>query len=435
MLLTPYNGHNLGDAAIQYAVIANVRRRRPDAEIRMVTLRPEVTTALHGVRSFPITGFALPNYSSGGKASRRSGGKGPVAPDAPSFGDRVRMAAKHLPFEAALKRVYRGLAAVVRSPWSLLEEGLHLVRAMHFMRGVNLLLVSGGGQLDDYWGGAWGHPYALVKWGLLGRAVRARMVFLGVGTCVIESRLSRLFIHGALRLATSRSYRDQESKELLRRYRFTHQDAVCPDLAFSYVPDERLGSVDPPRDREVGVSPIAYLSRHGWPRQDVPVYERYLGVMVQFVAELVRRGSRIALFTTERLDWNTAAALADGLEKELGPALLERIRRAQVDTVDDLVRELSGVGHVVASRLHGVLLSQLLGIPVLAVSYDRKVDTHMADMGMRDYCMDIHAVAPEPLLAAFEGLVRDTDLVRARLKEQCARNAAALSSQYDLSLA
>ncbi len=54
LLLTPYTGGNLGDAAIQEAVIANIRKRIPDAQIVLVTLSPEDTTRLHGMRSFPI---------------------------------------------------------------------------------------------------------------------------------------------------------------------------------------------------------------------------------------------------------------------------------------------------------------------------------------------------------------------------------------------
>ena len=53
-LLTPYTGGNLGDAAIQDAVIGNVRKRYPDAELCLVTLSPQATARLHKVPSYPI---------------------------------------------------------------------------------------------------------------------------------------------------------------------------------------------------------------------------------------------------------------------------------------------------------------------------------------------------------------------------------------------
>jgi polysaccharide pyruvyl transferase WcaK-like protein len=54
VLITPYTGGNLGDAAIQEAVISNVRRRDANADIVLVTLAPAITARLHGVQGFPI---------------------------------------------------------------------------------------------------------------------------------------------------------------------------------------------------------------------------------------------------------------------------------------------------------------------------------------------------------------------------------------------
>ena len=36
-----------------------------------------------------------------------------------------------------------------------------------------MLVVAGGGQLDEEWGGSWGHPYALMKWAVLARVAGA----------------------------------------------------------------------------------------------------------------------------------------------------------------------------------------------------------------------------------------------------------------------
>ena len=53
-ILGHVGNENLGDEAIIAAVIQNIRRRWPDAEIRGFTLVPADTEERHGIPSFPI---------------------------------------------------------------------------------------------------------------------------------------------------------------------------------------------------------------------------------------------------------------------------------------------------------------------------------------------------------------------------------------------
>jgi len=433
-LMTPYGGKNLGDAAIQEAVIANIRKRYPDAHIYLITLWPENTTKLHGVSSFPITTLAIPYYASGLSIRNRHGNDAGT-PMAVKYDllSRAKSAIKRSSLlYSALKCVY---TIACKVPRAFCIEMLHITRAYKFLKGANLLLISGGGQLDDYWGGPWGHPYALFKWGLLARAIGARYVFLSVGTCSLESRLSNFFIRYALRLATYRSYRDQTSKRLLEHIGFTRKDAVYPDLAFSYRNGRimhRAGSSNV--GRVVGVSPIAYLSRYSWPKKDLSAYERYFGNLVRFISDLIRQGYSIVFFSTDSPDRKVINDVVASLAKDDSLNINGRICQPRTDTLDDLFAQLCNVDYVVASRLHGVLLSHLLCIPVLAISYDRKVDTHMADMGLPEYCLDIHSLETVSLLKSFESLTMNADRIKLSLKEKAADYACALKRQYDFVL-
>jgi polysaccharide pyruvyl transferase WcaK-like protein len=99
--------------------------------------------------------------------------------------------------------------------------------------------------------------------------------------------------------------------------------------------------------------------------------------------------------------------------------------------LDEMIREVQAVDYIVASRLHGVILSHRLAKPTLAISYDRKVDTHMGDMGMSEYCLDIHTLESASLIDAFTSLVAHGEAIEARLRQTSAGHAAALKRQYD----
>ena len=61
-LLTPHTGGNLGDAAIQDALIYNIHKRLPQAEIWGFTLYPADTEKRHHIRAYPLTSLSLPFY-------------------------------------------------------------------------------------------------------------------------------------------------------------------------------------------------------------------------------------------------------------------------------------------------------------------------------------------------------------------------------------
>ena len=429
-LLTPYSGGNLGDAAIQEAVLGNLRERYPTADLCLITQLPELTTRLHGVPSFPINRFKQWQDDPASSTNTIDHGVGRTSePTQENWFRRVKAAAR------SSRRLYSAVKPVHDKLWPIYDELLHIRRAHRFLRNVDLLIASGGGQLDEYWGGPWDHPYALFKWGLLAKLTRSRFVVLSVGTCAFKSKLSGFFIRHALRLASYRSYRDRTSKKLLEHMAFTRDDEVYPDLAFSYssrhvfeTPGNKRGG------KVVGVSPIAYLAPSGWPEQNSAVYKPYFETLVAFVRSLIEQEYSVVLFSTDAPDRDVVSDIADTLMKDNDVDVIGRLSRPRTHTLPELFEQLRQVDCVVASRLHGVILSHRLCLPVLAISYDRKVDTYMEDVGLSELCLDIHDTTAGSLLEAFEALTEKSNSIRATLSRVNERYARDLQYQYDVVL-
>lgn len=425
-LLTPYTGDNLGDAAIQEAVISNVKKRYEDADICLITYSPVVTAKLHRVRSFPI---GITTFSPGSLREYAYSASTDAAVEAkPGLLDEAKRVIKNrFPFYARLKRTILALTPDLIK--IIASDALHAIRAYSLARGVHLIIVSGGGQLDEYHGGPWRQPYSLLKWALIARLAGARYIFLSVGTCSIESRLSKFFLRHALKLAAYRSYRDQKSKQLLERMKFTHDDLVCPDLAFSYVSSEP-NSNRTDRGRVVGISPISYLSRR-WKETNLREYEKYISSLAELVRHVADHGYEIILFSTDAVDFEALDDLETVLARSLSASLAARVSRMATSTMGALFRCLSRLEFVIASRLHGVILSHRAGLPVLAISYDRKVTTHMFETQLSEYCVDFHSIDFNILQLAFGSLVQNADSIRSELEEINTRYSGALTLQYD----
>jgi hypothetical protein len=72
------------------------------------------------------------------------------------------------------------------------------IHTRRFLRSLDLLVVSGGGQLDEYWGGPRAHPFTLAAWTRLAHSVGVPIALLSVGADVVRSPLTRVFLRTAL---------------------------------------------------------------------------------------------------------------------------------------------------------------------------------------------------------------------------------------------
>src|SRR6266496_2094539 len=274
-LMGPFGFGNLGDAALQQAMLQNIRKYYPDAEILGFSLNPEDTQERHGIPSFPIG---------------RMASNGWLKPkDNPECLVRLNEITNQVC--SSQNRAVRLLGwLILRAPL----EFLSVLDASKTVRDIDYFIVSGGGQLDDYWGGPWHHPYTMLVWSLIAKLRKTKLNFVSVGAGPIDHKLSRWFIKAALSLADYRSYRDEDSKRLIESIGFKWNDPVYPDLAHSLeikrYSNARLSKITHP---VVGIGPMAYFDPRVWPERDQRVYIGYLSKLASFSAWLLQNGYNI----------------------------------------------------------------------------------------------------------------------------------------------
>jgi len=408
-LLTPYDGGNLGDGAIQEALIDNFRRFVPQAWICGITLNPERTATLHSIPCYPLAVNSRPHYT----AKTRSD-------PADSRDLQKSLTTDGVSVDFFRRWMSRARSSLLLKPikflFRFMKEIRHVFRSYRLLRRIDLLMVAGGGQLDEEWGGIWGHPYALMKWSILARVAGTEIAFLSVGGCRIESRISRQFVKLALSLAYYRSYRDEGSRQIALGISRAADGPIVPDLAFSLPLSRNQPEMESGRKpTRVGVSPIAFARPGLWPTERISIYRRYMTELSAFVASLLQSGMSVILFSSSTPDDQTFQDLRDRVSSQIEKGDLTRLSSREVVTVAELVECLRSVDLVVASRLHGLLLSFLAEKPSIAISYDRKVNSLMEDMGQTDYCLDILSFTSHELLETFHALHANAALIPGKL--------------------
>jgi polysaccharide pyruvyl transferase WcaK-like protein len=432
-LLTPYTGGNLGDAAIQDAMIANLRLRLPAIEISGITLNCDNFVERHGVGAFPLCGIGRPFYGMSQGSVANPPGPGRSRTEASNrkgvASARVRTAVKQAP---AVWRRLKTIHGWVTAPF---REFRHCVEGYRFLRTQDLLIVSGGGQLDEEWGGSLGHPYALFKWAVLALMARVPYAIASVGACKVTSAASRLFLSAALRMARYRSYRDNHSREiaagLLRR---AADDPVIADLAFTLQPPDRAPSIRSIAGGRlvVAISPIAYAKPRNWPRHDHDLYNRYLHQMAQVVSDLLKRGCfLVVVWSSLGDDQSVIPELVAHIDDDCRNRLPRQMHIPAIANWKDLVASLQEVDLLIASRLHSTILGFMTQTPTVAISFDPKVDWVMEDLGQRDYLLHIRDFTAGDVIRAIDRIEPRRNAFREQIASYQHRLAPISAGQYD----
>ena len=414
---------NLGDDATVATVLQQIKNRWPTASIVGLSLDPVDSERRHGIPCFAIRQSIFPfeqEWSSPSPAGQ--GGR---------YSDRLKARFKKTgPLYRATKAI---MNVVIVRPLQFAREIIFLGQSLLLAYDLDLIVICGGGQLLD-WGGPWAFPYTLFKWSLIAKFARAKCIFLNNGAGPLDATLSRWFIRRALAMANYVSLRDRTSEQVLRKVGFQGKMKVVADSAWGLcLPDEIARRRSESRNELViGIAPMAYgdSSRH-WV-DDNRSYQHLIDSLAEFSGELLRRGHRIRLFSSDI--WFDSRALAD-LEAAIrrnDPGLAaDRVTREPIADIGEMLAALSLVDCYVTCRFHGVVFASLLNVPTIALAPHPKVTTLMDDMGLSEYCMDIATCDAADLKERFDRLVANRDDVKARIRQHVAQFQSSLVSQFD----
>jgi polysaccharide pyruvyl transferase WcaK-like protein len=414
---------NLGDDATQVAVMQNIRKRWPHVELVLFSMNPADSRTRHGLPSYPIRA-----------EFRNLAWKGYISNPVPDSELKNTGLKSFLKKNRLLFTALRRLKAVtIRPVRTFLDELRFLGSSFNIVRSLDLLIISGGGQLLDAWGGAWRFPYTIFKWTALAKLAGNKCYFLNVGAGPLARPLGRWFVCNALRLADYVSFRDGDSKVLIQKSGFKGRSEALADCVYALDSSESVVSSSVERGAPVvGLSPMAYCDPRSYWHKDQAVYDDLVNKFSTFGRWLIGNQFRLRLFSTDiHFDMRTIKEVTALLTINNGHSVGHWIEENHVKDLDQLLSTMRSVDYIVTCRFHGVVLAHLLNKPILALSHHPKVSTLMRDLGMERYCLDITKCDARMLEDAFRSLVADGEGIKIRLADKVQRYRGALINQFD----
>lgn len=425
-VLGNYGNRNLGDEATLQSVLQFVNQRCPWVEVCALSEHPAETRRRHGIDAVP----SAVDAREGDETAEPTLPPRPPQREASGLAGRLKARLKRLPV------LFAALRAVVNTPRALREAAAYLrfsSRCFVFLRRVDLLVVAGGGQLSDHFNGVWGFPLQLFSWCLLARCAGAQVAVLQVGAGPIGGAASRVLFRWTLRLATYRSYRDERSRRLVEEIGVRDPGPVGPDLVFGWEPT--LESRPEPvalTGRTVGLNVYPYRDWRYSPIYDPSAYAAYLERIAELTLWLLGQGYRVRLFPTQlRADVRVIADVLANLKSRLAPEMQERLEVASIAAIGDVASEIRRCDVIVATRFHAIVVSMLLGKPILALCNEPKMSDLMADMGQAAYSLSLDAFDVPGTIARFVELEANHERVAAELADHAGRARRTLDGLLD----
>ena len=387
-----FGNGNFGNECTLQAMLWNVRRYVPNAEISCICSRPEATSSTHNIPAFLI------KETFTNRQPRR------------------RQSVFRL-----LKWVFVGI------PMELYRCG----KAITILRNMDLLVMTGTGMLGDFGITALGLHYDILRWSIIAKVCRCKLLFVSVGAGPIQRRLSRCFVRSALAMADYRSYRDNFSRDYLTSIGFDATgDSVYPDLVFSLpmttVPDRH----NEQRRPVVGVGLMTYYDRRSTLEHGETVYHEYINTLARFVTWLLEHKYSVRLIIGDAVYDTRVMHDLRQLLKERGVDEDAAIVDSPLSSAADVLSHVATTDLVVASRFHNVLLALMLNKPVVSISYHEKIDALMAGFGLGTYCQDIARLDLDRLIMQLTVLEKDAAILKPRIQQTTEVYRKALDNQY-----
>jgi polysaccharide pyruvyl transferase WcaK-like protein len=388
---------NLGNECTLQAIIEQILRRWPDAQLLCFCTNPQDVRTRHNIVAFPSE--AVDKTAAARSRSR---------------GLRGRMA-----------RIFR--IAFQRIPFEL----VHWAKSLRVVSRTDILIVAGTGIVADYLTGPLGWPYDIFKLSILAALCRVKLVFLSVGVGPIRHPLSRWFLKTSLTLARHRSYRDEASKQYLEKIGFnTDDDLVCPDVVFG------LSQSNLPSEVSAGQKRVVGLGLKDYGSTEPEAFRGYLDTMAAFVSRLHGQGYGVRLLIGDiQYDTRVIQEFVDVLNGRnicTDPPLLIA---EPAQTVKELLRQVSETEAVISARYHNLIMALLQKKRVIALSDHAKLDSLVTDFGLAEYLVPLRNLSSDVLIDRFKQLEKDVERLRPYIEAELVKYRQALDVLYSSVLA
>ena len=171
------------------------------------------------------------------------------------------------------------------------------------------------------------------------------------------------------------------------------------------------------------------MARHDRGRDD-EVYASYTESVAEFTRWLLDSGHDVRLYYGDDVDKPALDKILADVRSSMPGLAPERLTPYYATTYEDVIELLGPVAAVVATRFHNLMFALKLGKPTIALSYARKIDSLMGDLGLGEYCLPAGSIDVGALKALFTDVETRRDEISVEIEKVVDERSQAARVQF-----
>jgi polysaccharide pyruvyl transferase WcaK-like protein len=321
-----------------------------------------------------------------------------------------------------------GRAGLPRKVLAVPGKVIDVVRTARWVRGHDVVIIPGMGILDPTLPlRPWGVPYAVYLLAACGRLFGAKVALVAVGADKASSKTTQWLYNRTARLAAYVSFRDEASRKTLEDEGVdVSAFSVHPDLVWA-LPVAREEAEDP---KLVAVGVMAFHGSQADQGRAAEVYASYTGSLAELTRWLLDNGHDVRLFYGDEVDKPALEKVLTDVRSSRPGLAPGRLTPYYATSYEEVTELLGPVRAVVATRFHNLMFALKLAKPTIALSYARKIDSMMADLGLGEYCLPAGSIDVETLKALLTDVEKRGDQIRAEIEKVVGERTQAAQAQF-----
>lgn len=284
--------------------------------------------------------------------------------------------------------------------------------SFRFVCSTDVLVFAGGSILNDKKG--YKDLLVILYKILLYRILGKQVMFWGVAFDQPSSRIGRFLLDNIVKLALLVIFRDEKSKKLTENLGWSQQHVYSGvDILFSLLPwTAKLYSSKEKiirENRQIGLSLRPYPPNIGCDVEglDDSLCEKIVNYLSRLSDSLDNDLEVVPLIFSDGKGQKNDRSMIERVEKALPNIVFKwpevKISQCKNGEFNDLLEQylscIAGLDFVVGERFHALVLAQMLEVPYVAISYDKKIDELAKLTDMDSSCINLLSGLADDTLA------------------------------------
>jgi polysaccharide pyruvyl transferase WcaK-like protein len=264
---------------------------------------------------------------------------------------------------------------------------LHFINVSRVIKQSDLVIIGGGQLIMDFSILA---PIQFYITCIIARIFKKPLFICAIGAGPVRHKLSKIIYRQSLLLASKLSVRDTSSLQLFKEDLGIDINNVAltadPVLALP-LKEQKDNSIK--AQKVVGISTLAHeYPKHNVQNGDSTKHAKYIEDLCRLVDMLITKLKvRVVLIPTEApYDVNVMNAIYDGVENK------KDVEETYPESVNDLIDIICTCDSLVGTRMHSMIIALSQHIPVVGLTWDKKINSLFDKIGMQDSLYSIEPI-------------------------------------------